>query len=249
MASSTEILIDHLDKTLDPEKSAELENSMRNDNTLDQEYQYLLLARETIRLDAINQKVFSVRHSIEKTNSAQKTGPAVLRSFQNTGLRVAAAIILLLGVAVFYKYVTVNGQSVYDKQFIDYELSNSRGANIHHSEEIAYQDKNWNEVISNYQAVINPSNKQTFLAGMAEMQLSRFPRAVSLFENILNSKSGDNSFHEEAEYYSFLAYLRNHEEVKAIQMIDKIKSNPNHTYYPFAARISDIDLKVIEIKK
>jgi hypothetical protein len=84
---------------------------------------------------------------------------------------------------------------------------------------------------------------------MAEMQLNHFPEAVTLFENILNTKSSDNSFREEAEYYVSLAYLMNHEENKAIQMMNKIKTNPDHTYYPLVSRISPIDLKIIELKR
>jgi hypothetical protein len=32
-------------------------------------------------------------------------------------------------------------------------------------------------------------------------------------------------------------------------MINKIKSNPGHTYYPLVTKISPIDLKIIELKK
>lgn len=249
MQPNKEILIDYLDKKLDPKQAAELENSLRNDRTMQEEYQYLLLARETIQLNAINQRVLSVRQSLEQKTVGKKTAPAVLRSFQHVGVRVAAAIVLLLGITIFYKYVSVNGQSVYNKQFIDYELSNPRGQNTSNAEEEFYQDKKWNDVVTDYQSMVNPSNKQSFLAGMAEMKLDRFPQAITLFENILNSKSGDNGFHEEAEYYLSLAYLKNHEEVKAIQMIGKIKSNPSHTYYPFVEKVSDMDLKILELKK
>jgi hypothetical protein len=248
MHPDNEKLIDYLDKLLDQEKSADLESTLQKDPAIAQEHQYLLLAVDTIRLDAINQKVLSVRHSFENTTVANKPTPAVVRNFYTIGLRIAASIIVLLGISILYKYASVTSHSVYEKQFMAYELSNSRGQYTHNAEEESYQNKKWNEVISIYQSTINPSNKQTFLAAMADMQLNHFPQAVSLFENILNAKSGDNTYQEEAEYYSFLAYLMNHEEMKAIQMINKIKSNPNHTYYPFVSGISNIDLKVIELK-
>ena len=83
---------------------------------------------------------------------------------------------------------------------------------------------------------------------MAEMQLNHFPNAMNLFENILNSKSGDKTFLEESEYYLSLAYLMNHEGNKAVQMFNKIKANPSHTYYPIISKLSPIDLKIIELK-
>ncbi len=75
-----------------------------------------------------------------------------------------------------------------------------------------------------------------------------FLKPCRFFESVLNSKSGDNSYKEEAEYYISLAYLMNHQENKAIQMLDKIKADPNHTYYPMVSKISGIDLKIIELK-
>ena len=104
-------------------------------------------------------------------------------------------------------------------------------------------------MVAIYGAEKNRSNKVVFLAAMAEMQLNHFPQAVTLFENILNTKSGDKSFREEAEYYVSLAYLMNHEENKGVEMLDKIKADTSHTYYPFASKISPIDLKIIELKK
>jgi tetratricopeptide (TPR) repeat protein len=127
-------------------------------------------------------------------------------------------------------------------------LSNSRGQDARDAEADAYLNKKWNEVISIYQEQLNKSNQQTFLAGMAEMQLKQFPEAIGLFENIINAQSGDISFREEAEYNLSMAYLMNHEGKKAIDIINKIKGNPNHTYYPIVAKISSIDLKIIELK-
>lgn len=249
MRPDNEILIDYLDKQLNPEESALLESAIQKDIVLEGEFHYLGLAVDTIRLEAINQKVFSIRQSIKKPEIIEKPAQAIVRNMYRTSLRVAAAIILVMGIAVIYKYSSVNSQSVYDKQFTGYELTNTRGLDIPDAEEVAYQDKNWSEVISIYQTKMSQSNKHSFLAAMAEMQMNHFQQAISLFENILNLKSGDNSYEEEAEYYSALAYLMNHEENNAIQMINKIKSNPGHTYYPLVTRISPIDLKIIELKK
>ncbi len=248
MQSNNEMLIDYLDKQLNQEESARMESVLQRDTDLNRELQYLNVAIDTVRLDAINQKVASIRQSHEKEQMGVKASPAILRNMYKISLRVAAAIALFFCLASLYKYSSVNNQSFYNKQFSGYELSNSRGQEAHDAEVDAYQNNKWNEVISIYNAGAKMSNRQSFLAAMSEMQLNHFQNAITIFENLLNSKSGDATYLEESEYYVSLAYLMNRQGSKAIQMINKIKANPNHTYYPIVSKFSSIDLKIIELK-
>ena len=48
---------------------------------------------------------------------------------------------------------------------------------------------------------------------------------------------------------SSLACLAGQQAQKGLDIIAKIKANPEHTYYPLVSRISTIDLKIIELKK
>ncbi len=207
------------------------------------EIEYLKLAIDTIRLNVIHEKVSAVRHSLE--NKPEK---AIVRSLYRTSLRVAAILLLIVGSATVYKYISVNDQSVYDKQFLSFELTNTRGAQNRESETEAFRSGNWNNVVKIYGSANDKSNKNTFLAAMSEMQLKHFQEAVTLFEEILYTKSDDHSFQEETEYYLSLAYLMNHQDLKSMQLINKIKADPNHTYYPLAIKISDIDMKIIALK-
>ena len=248
MQPNNEILIDWLDKQLNQEESAQLEIALQKDIDLNRELQYLNFAIDTVRLDAISQKVASIRQLHEKEQIVEVAAPAILRNMYKISLRIAAVIVLFFCLASIYKYSSVNNQSFYNKQFSGYELTNNRGQELHEAEVDAYQNNKWNEVISIYHAGANKSNRQAFLAAMAEMQLSHFQNAITIFENLLNSKSGDTTYLEESEYYLSLAYLMNHEGNKAIQMFNKIKANPNHTYYPIVSKFSSIDLKIIELK-
>jgi hypothetical protein len=248
MLPDNKMLIDYLDKQLNQDESAQVENALYQDIGLTRELQYLNLAIDTVRLDMINQKVASIRQSQGKKQRVEMKTPALLRNMYQVSLRVAAIIVLFFCVASVYKYATVSNQSFYNKQFTSYELSNSRGQKDYNAEADAYQNNKWSEVISIYNAGANISNQQSFLAAMAEMQLSHFPKAITLFENLLSSKSGNATYLEESEYYLSLAYLMNNEGNKAIQMINKIKANPHHTYYPIVSKYSPIDLKIIELK-
>jgi hypothetical protein len=248
MQPDNEILIDYLDEQLNKEEADQMERALQKDIDLNRELQYLKLAIDTVRLDAIKHKVVSVRQLHVKRSTVEPAAPAILRTMYKTGLRVAAVIVFFLCVATIYKYTSVSNQSFYDKQFSGYELGNSRGGESHEAEDDAYRNKQWNEVISIYKTGTDRTNRQSFLAAMAEMQLNHFQNAISLFENILNSKTGDTTYLEESDYYLSLAYLMNHESDKAIPIINKIKANPNHTYYPLVSKFSSIDLKIIELK-
>jgi tetratricopeptide (TPR) repeat protein len=249
MQPNNEILIDYLDSRLSPEETAAFEAMVQKDTRLAVELEYLKLALSTVRLNAIHEKVSAIRQSLETNRAVEKQSPAIVRRMSTVSMRVAAIAVLIIGITVLYKYISVNDQAVYNKQFMGYELNNTRGPIPKDAESEAYQNKKWNEVTALYHAQNVNSNKSVFLAAMAEMQLHHFPQAVALFENILNSGTGDHSFREESEYYVALAYLMNHEEDKSINMLNKIKSDPRHTYYPLASRISTIDLKIIALKK
>ena len=250
MQPNNEILIDYLDKHLSGEEAARIDIMAKNDTVVATELHYLKLAIDTVRLNAINEKVSALRRSFETNQTSTKTPEgAVIRSMYKISMRIAAIMILLVGSAVLYKYIAVSDQSVYNKQFTSYELSNTRGEETRDAEVEAYRNKSWNEVITIYNTENNRSNKATFLAAMAEMQLNHFPQSVKLFEEILNSTTADGSFREETEYYLSLAYLMNHQENKSVQLLNKIKSDTAHTYYPLVSKIPYIDLKIIELKK
>jgi hypothetical protein len=249
MRPDNDTLIDYLDGSLNQEEKTAVENQLKQDKSLSEQLEYLKLAVDTIHRDAINEKVSAIRGTLKTDTSSEKPSGAIVRSMYKTSFRIAAILVLFMGIAMLYKYSTISNQSVYEKQFAGYDLSNTRGIETKDAETEAYQNKNWIDVIASYRALHTTSNQSTFLAAMAAMQLSRFPEAVGLFERILSDASADRSFREETEYYLALAYLMNHEENKGVQLLSKIKADPSHTYYPLASKISSIDMKIIELKK
>jgi len=252
MNQNHEILVDYLDGQLSPEVSAEVKNRVKQDKDFAGELEYIRLAVDTVRQDALRQQVSAIRYSFENNQSvSQNPSGGIVRNMYRIGLRVAAIFILVAGITFMYKYLTVSSQSVFEKQFTGYELSTTRGQENADQVAEAYRNKNWKQVILNYQTETAPSNKSRFLAGMAEMQEDHFPQAITIFESLLlvNRTSRTDSFQDETEYYLSLAYLKNHEVEKAVQLINKIKADPAHRYYPVVSNISSIDLKIMELKK
>jgi hypothetical protein len=252
MELNQEILVDYLDRTLSPDNSSQVAAQLKENKLAATELQFLQLAVDTVRRDSISQQVSIIRQSFEnnQTLTVKKTTGTV-RSFYRVGMRIAAIFIFVVGVTSLYKYISVNSQSLYDKQFVGYELSNSRGQTNSSRLTEAYLNKNWKEVEKLYINESVPSRQSSFLVAMADMQQNNFPKAITILENLLiNIKStGDDSYREETEYYLSLAYLMNHQVDKSMVLIHKIKEDPSHTYYPLVSKMSSIDLKIIELKK
>ena len=95
-------------------------------------------------------------------------------------IRVAAVFILLFGVAILFKYISVNNLSVYQKQFAGYELRNSRGLESRNQNLKLIGIKTGMKYWQIIKTENNKSNKSTFLAAMADMELKHFPQAVTL---------------------------------------------------------------------
>jgi tetratricopeptide (TPR) repeat protein len=252
MLQNNEILIDLLDHQLSPEETTRVNGLISGNKETAAEWEYLKMAVEAIELGAIREQVMQARQSfrMQATSTPRATG-GVIRSLYRNALRVAAVLVLLMGVSVVYKYNTVSNQSVFQEGFTEYSLNTSRGAQHQDALEDAYRNKNWSAVTTLFQQESTKTNKSYFLAGMAAMELKNYGQAVADFENILqlNSKTGDNYFQYEAEYYLSLAYLMNGQTDKGIALLTQIRGNKNHPYNQQALQVSATDLKVIQLKK
>ncbi len=245
------LLIDYLDKHLSAEEAVKVDSLIRNDKQVATEWAYLGMAVEAVELNAIREQVVNARKKFgNMTEPVTKTSGALVRNMYKTALRVAAIVIVVLGGALFYKYITVNNSSLYQHNFTEYTLSTNRGEGNQDVVETAYRDKNWNAVIQNSDQAMIKTSEYYFLSGMAALELKKYPEAVSRFEHVLNvnAKSADKYFQDEAEYYLALAYLMNNQTEKGVSMLDQIRANKNQVYYPLARQISVTDLKIIKLK-
>jgi tetratricopeptide (TPR) repeat protein len=246
------LLIDELDRMLSGEALTDLQDTLRSDKGAAAEWEYLKLAVEAVEYAAIYDRVDAIRKNFDRS-AAVETKPqgAVVRSIVRTGLRIAAVLIVFLGVATIYKYSTVSSKSMYNEYYSPYTLGTVRGHTDKNALEEAYKNKDWKAVIDQFNLEAVRNSKSYFLAGMAEMELHHYPEAVRHFESVLaeNEKNHDNFFQDETEYYLAMAYLMNKESDKGVTLLNQIRQNKNHLYYPLAKQISGVDLKIIDIKE
>jgi tetratricopeptide (TPR) repeat protein len=251
MQNNEFLLVDYLDNQLSQDETARVNTLIQGDKQVATEWEFLKMAVNAVELGAIREQVTQARQSFS-SQAKPVTGfsGTIVRNMYRSGLRIAAILILVLGISLVYKYSTVNNASVFQQQFTDYSLSTTRGEHTQNALEESFRNKNWTGVTSLFNLESSKTNKTYFLAGMAAMEQKDYTAAVSRFENILaaNAKSGENYFQDEAQYYLALAYLMNNQADKGIALLQEIRGNKDHQYYVLARQISSTDLKILAIK-
>src|SRR6202012_4360662 len=93
-------------------------------------------------------------------------------------------------------------------------------------------------------------NKAYFLAGMADLELKKYDDAIDKFQHIIatNALSGGDYYQDEAEFYLAMSWLGRGEANEGILLMDMIKDNKSHLYHDVVAKMSSLDLDIIQYK-
>ena len=245
------ILIDHLDMTLQGKSLAEAEQLIRQDPEAHEEWQYLQLAVKAIQYEGLYSEVAAVKEQYLTENQAKQI-PAqkpVIRVLRIT-LRVAAAVLLLAGAFVVYTYFSTSSRGFYRNYYASFELPVSRGETGSDKLELAYRNKDWNEVIAFFETIPQKNNKHLFLAGMAKLELKQYNDAIEKFEQVIanNNQAGDNYFRDEAEYYLAMSFLAAGKAKQARPLLKKIRADVSHLFHEKASAMPAMELKMLEYK-
>jgi tetratricopeptide (TPR) repeat protein len=242
-------MIDHLDNLLSGVSTLEAWEMIHDDKDIAKEWNTLLFAVDGIREAGLNEQVSAIRKQYEAQQSS-KPAVVIIRTMYRNAYRVAAVLFLFVGSATVYKYTSVNSGSVYNEYYSSFELNTSRSITTEDPIEVAFRNKNWEEVISLSNVPRPRQIKTEFLVAMANMELKKYYKAIDEFKQIIaeNEKSGDSYFQDEAEYYLAMSYLANNEAEQALPILTKIKADKNHLYAERVNNMSTIDLKVLDLK-
>lgn len=96
-----------------------------------------------------------------------------------------------------------------------------------------YQAQRFDEVITTYEQMSEPSLMAMFLAGNAYLQTGNTDQAIDAFREIvvINGSQGINRFEEDAQYYLALSYLKGDRLADALPLLEKINADPEHSYH------------------
>lgn len=247
------LLINYFDRTLEEREMREVEELINTDLEVRRQWQYLQLAVEAVEYAALYDQVAAVRENFRTIQPVEVLQPArksKVRSMLRPYMQVAAAVLVLIVGTIAYKYFTVSATHVYEKTFIAYNLTTSRGQATITDIEQAYRNRNWNGVIAAANSSSLTDNKALFLAAMAHLQLKNFAAANKLFEQVLrnNAQMHDDYFQDEAQFYLAMSNLAGNHPAEAIALLQQIRADKNHLYHQQAMQVGKMDLQLLKIK-
>jgi tetratricopeptide (TPR) repeat protein len=244
--TSDEKLVQFIDGETTAEEAAEIEQALTTNDTLRQQLQNLLLARDAVKNYGINNRVAGIRHAMLRSLPAAVTKTAPVKTMYKKIMRVAAGIILIAGLFGIYQYTTVSANKLYNSQYNEYTAGIYRGADAGAPLEKAYAEKNYAQVTALYEQLPNATVKETFLTAQAFLIKEDYPAAMKLFEAVMkkNKIAGTGLFEDDATYYLALTYLKLNRPADALQLFKKIHGNKNHLYN---SKVSSWFLKKLQL--
>jgi tetratricopeptide (TPR) repeat protein len=235
-----ELLVQYLDGELQGADKQSLELRLATDAALQQQFDSLLLTRESIRYYGLNEKVAGIHQQMmQEMKEAPVKKMGGTRKILRYAMSVAASLLLLVGGYIAYQFFSLSAEKVYQANYQPYELSTSRDVNSTETPvEKAYRTSNYKEVVRIYTAKEDISIKAAFLSGTSAMQLKDYPRAISSFTAAqeANKTAPVKLFKDESDYYLALSYIYNHDYDYALELLNAIKEDPAHTYHSKATR-------------
>jgi tetratricopeptide (TPR) repeat protein len=231
--TNTELLIQYIDGELSAEQLADLQKRILENPALSDELEKLRLAKEAAKSYGLKTRIHTVHTEMMqelKENPLAKTGS--LRSVLPIGFRIAATLLVLVGLSALYQYMMATPEKLFAESFQVFPLRETRGATGNVLEE-AYKTGNAEAVILAFTQLTNPKAEDYFLAGNAFLAKGEPAKAVESFLAVeqFNKTNNTHSFEEDAEYYLALSYLANNEPAKSLPIFEKIHSDPSHSYH------------------
>ncbi|RYY23798.1 MAG: tetratricopeptide repeat protein [Chitinophagaceae bacterium] len=240
-------LVDRLDGQLSQSELEQTEQLINNDQAVAGEWQQLLLVTQNIREAGIYEQVSTVRQEFASATMKATSPPKVVTMRSKFVALKIAAVLLLVGIAAtMYKFTSVTNQSMYETYYNSYELGSMRARGEVNAIEHAYRNGDWQAVITNASAT---DNKESFLAGMAAMELKNYSKAITAFNRVIDEANitGNRYFKDESEYYLAMSYLAANDGKKAMQILEAILADKAHLFHNRVEKMG-IDVKVLGLK-
>jgi len=248
-----ERLILYMDGELTATEKQITEEQLKTDVALQQRYQQLLAAKQAIKMQGLKQRVQAIQKEyFEESQSLKTENPQIGKriSFFRTFMRAAAILIFVVAGFGIFQYTSTTNASVYNDNYIPYNVQVSRGSEVLNNMADLYYAGNYAEVIRITNTLSNKNQQDYFIIAQAYLHLNNSQAAISNFKQLenLNNNSAEKYFAQETDYYLMLAYIKNGNIDEAEKQLDKIVSDKQHLFYDKAKSISLTKLKILEWK-
>lgn len=145
----------------------------------------------------------------------------------------AAAAVLLLGVFLLMPSgkQTTTSNGLYASVYKPYDNTKTRGEKSEELEE-QYQQRNYKLVVTLYNTLFQPTQKEKLLTAIACMETGNFQQSVNLLLSLqqANKNAAMPLYAADAEYYLGLSYLKQGKLAEAGELFRAISNNPKHLY-------------------
>jgi tetratricopeptide (TPR) repeat protein len=232
-SSNAEILIQYLDGELEGDELKALKENLTSDPSLRQELENLQLAQMAIRSYGMKIRVGAIHNEMMQKLKENKDPKAKLvKMIIQNGLRIAAVLIVLVGISALYQYLTTSPEKLFSENYHPYSIHTMRGSSENSVLSEKYKKGNMDSVILEFNSMSSHQPEEFILAGIAYLENNQPARAIETFKTLIqkNTDSKTDYFEDDAEYYLAMSYLNNQEPEKALALFEKIKAEPKNPY-------------------
>jgi hypothetical protein len=232
-STNTELLIQFLDGDLPAEQLESFKQTLEQIPALREELENLRMARETVKTYGLKNRIGSIHAEMMgelKSDTNRHNG--MVRKIYSYSLRIAAVILVLFGLSLFYQYASSTPEKLFIENYQAFDLHETRGGSVSPISDL-YKSGKTDSVIQLFSRMKNPQALDCFLAGNAFLSQHQPGKAIETFLTLeqINQNTRSHSFEEDAEYYLALSYLENKEPGKALPLLERIHNDVSHPYH------------------
>ncbi len=231
--TNTEKLIQYMEGELHGDARTAVEQMLAGDAKLSAELENLRATKSAVSTYGLKQRIGAIHTDMMEELSAPQVAKVVgMKKILSYSWRVAAVLVLLLGVSLLYQYYNATPDQLYKSNFASYQLRETRGASNNSSLEAPYSKGDYAATMIAFKQIAQPSAEDYFLYANAALALNKPSEAIQSFTMLQQSNQQNKThlFEEDTEYYLAMAYLHNNEPVKALPLFEKIHHDEGHPY-------------------
>lgn len=247
-----EKLVRYTDGESSAEEIAEVGQLLQQNEAVCERYENIVSAKAAIRSLGLQQRIGKLHrdyHAEKQQNNTRAVRPKF--TMAKTFLRVAAVLIFFVGGYGVYEYATVSNESVFEKNYIGYQLPVLRGEQNENITDSLYRAGKFAELQKIFEQAAAKTQHDYFIAGLSYLETNNAAEAIQAFTSLqrLNNSSAEKYFVQETEFYLALAYIKNGNVDEAEQLLHNIQNSRQHIFYNKASEISSMQLQVLKWKK
>ena len=225
-------LVRYLDGEMTEGERLEFQEKLQNDSELQERLEAMATATEAVKYYGIAQQVAlvhkKVRPSVSKKAESVKVVP--IRRYVRYSLAVAASLLFIVMAWQGYNFFSLSHEEVYSEGFVDFNLPTTRSDEADDTTAIVslYKSNNYDSLVKLERKVHADTDREYLLTGLAHLKLEDPFSAIEPLETVVAMQK--SSYRQDAEYYLAMAYLKNRDYDKALELMQVIQNNPNHLY-------------------